>query len=131
VIHDAVRPLLTGELLTSVLEAAREHGAALAAIPARDTVKRVEQGRITATLDRESVWLAQTPQAFRAGLIRRAHEQAVRERISATDDAGLVERLGVPVYVVPGSEENIKVTTPADLIVAEAILARREKKGGP
>jgi 2-C-methyl-D-erythritol 4-phosphate cytidylyltransferase len=126
IIHDAVRPLLTSDLLILVVEAAWRHGAALAAIPSRDTVKSVKQGRVAATLNREVIWLAQTPQAFRAGLIRQAHEQAVRDQVTATDDATLVERLGVPVYVVPGSEENIKVTTWSDLAVAEAILACRE-----
>ena len=129
VIHDGVRPLLTSELLTSVVEAAGSGGAALAAIPARDTVKSVGDGQVKATLDRGGIWLAQTPQAFQASLIRRAHEQAARDQIVGTDDAALVERLGVSVRVVPGSEENIKVTTPADLIVAEAILAKRMVHG--
>lgn len=129
VIHDGVRPLLSQELLTAVIEAARGTGAAMAAVPARDTVKEVEAGVVRATLDRNRIWLAQTPQAFFTDLIRRAHEEAAREGIQGTDDAALVERLGISVAVVPGSEENIKVTTAADLIFAEAVLAARAAGG--
>jgi 2-C-methyl-D-erythritol 4-phosphate cytidylyltransferase len=129
VIHDGVRPFLSQEVLTAVIEAARRSGAAMAAIPARDTVKEVEAGRVRATLDRSRIWLAQTPQAFRTDLIRRAHEAAAREGIQGTDDAALVERLGVSVEIVPGSEENMKVTTTADLILAEAVLAARATGG--
>jgi len=129
VIHDGVRPLLSQGLLTAVIEAARRSGAAVAAVPARDTVKDVEAGLVRATLDRSRIWLAQTPQAFFTDLIRRAHEAAAREGIQGTDDAVLVERLGASVEIVPGSEENIKVTTAADLIVAEAVLAARAAGG--
>lgn len=125
VIHDGVRPLLSQELLTAVIEAARRSGAAMAAVAARDTVKEVEAGLVRATIDRSRIWLAQTPQGFFTDLIRRAHEAAAREGIQGTDDAVLVERLGLPVEIVPGSEENIKVTTAADLIFAEAVLAAR------
>ena len=129
VVHDGVRPLVTHDVLTAVIETAQESGAALAAVPARDTVKQVQGRVIQATLDRESIWLAQTPQAFSADLIRRAHLVAARDGIRGTDDAALVERLGVAVKVVLGSEENIKVTTAADLVVAEAILAARAAGG--
>ena len=125
VIHDGVRPLVTSELLTSVLKAAQSHDAALAAIPARDTVKHAEDGQVKATLERDTIWLAQTPQAFQASLLRRAYGEVERARIIATDDAALVERLGVEVQVVQGSPENIKVTTPSDLVIAEALLAHR------
>jgi 2-C-methyl-D-erythritol 4-phosphate cytidylyltransferase len=129
VIHDGVRPLLSQEVLTAVIEAARRSGAAMAAVPARDTVKEVEAGLVRATLDRSRIWLAQTPQAFFTDFIRRAHEGAKREGIQGTDDAALVERLGISVEVVRGSEENIKVTTAADLIFAEAVLAARAAGG--
>jgi 2-C-methyl-D-erythritol 4-phosphate cytidylyltransferase len=129
VIHDGVRPLLSQQLLTTVIETARRSGAAMAAVPARDTVKEVEAGLVRATLDRSRIWLAQTPQAFSADLIRRAHEAAGRERVRGTDDAALVERLGASVEIVPGSEENIKVTTAADLMYAEAVLAARAAGG--
>jgi 2-C-methyl-D-erythritol 4-phosphate cytidylyltransferase len=132
VVHDGVRPLVTQEVLTAVIAGAEESGAALAAVPARDTVKQVEGRVVRSTLDRETIWLAQTPQAFSADLFRRAHAAAARDGIRGTDDAALVERLGVPVQVVLGSEENIKVTTLADLVLAEAILAARgdQQAGG-
>jgi 2-C-methyl-D-erythritol 4-phosphate cytidylyltransferase len=132
VVHDGVRPLVTQEVLTAVIARAQESGAALAAVPARDTVKQVEGRVVRSTLDRETIWLAQTPQAFSAELFRRAHAAAARDGIRGTDDAALVERLGVPVEVVLGSEENIKVTTLADLVLAEAILAARgdQQAGG-
>lgn len=126
VVHDGVRPLLNDELLTSVLESAQKHGAAVAAVPARDTVKRVKEGRVASTLERETVWLAQTPQAFKTGLLRRAYEEAARTQTTATDDAALVELLGVPVHLVLGSAQNIKVTTPMDLVVAETLIAQRD-----
>jgi 2-C-methyl-D-erythritol 4-phosphate cytidylyltransferase len=113
-------------LLGAVLEAAHHYGAAIAAIPAGDTVKQVENQRVVATLERKTIWLAQTPQVFHVGLLRRAYEKAADDGVVVTDDAALVERLGVAVHLVPGSPENIKVTTPSDLVVAEAILAERE-----
>ena len=105
------------------------YGAAIAAVPAGDTVKQVQNQRVVATLERKTIWLAQTPQVFHAGLLRRAYEKAAGDGVVVTDDAALVERLGVAVHLVPGSPENIKVTTPSDLVVAEAILAEREEKG--
>jgi 2-C-methyl-D-erythritol 4-phosphate cytidylyltransferase len=128
VVHDGARPLVSTELLDSVLVAANSYGAALAAIPARDTVKLGKGGFVVATLEREELWLAQTPQAFHAALLRRAYEEVVRTKVAVTDDAALVERLGVSVHLVLGSVENIKVTTPSDLIMAEALLTQRENK---
>ena len=130
VVHDGVRPLVTVDLLGAVLKAAKEHGAALAAIPAGDTVKRAKEKVVVETLEREAIWLAQTPQAFQASLLRSAYEKAFRDKMMVTDDAALVESLGVSVHLVPGSPENIKVTTPTDLVVAEAILAKREQGTG-
>lgn len=126
VVHDGVRPLVDIDLLGSVVKTAHQHGAAIAAIPAGDTVKRGQKGLVTATLERETIWLAQTPQAFHTSLLRQAYEKALRDQVMVTDDAALVERLGVEVHLVPGSPENIKVTTPTDLVVAEAILTNRE-----
>ena len=126
VVHDGVRPLVSVDLLGKVLEVAHRHGAAIAAIPAGDTVKQSEDQKVVATLERETIWLAQTPQAFHAAILRRAYEEAVRDRVIVTDDAALVERLGVAVHLVHGSSENLKVTTPSDLVVAEAILTQRE-----
>jgi 2-C-methyl-D-erythritol 4-phosphate cytidylyltransferase len=129
VVHDGVRPLVSIELLIKVVEAGRDYGAALAAVQPRDTVKQTEGKRVTATLDREAIWLAQTPQAFHTNLLRRAHSEAAKGRIEATDDAALVERLGAPVHVVPGSAENIKVTTPSDLIVVEGLMRQGDIGG--
>lgn len=125
-VHDAVRPFLTREMITGVLEQAAKHEAAVVAIPMRDTVKQVGTDRlIECTVDRRSLWLAQTPQAFRLALLREAHRKAEQEGIHATDDAQLVERLGHRVALVEGSAENIKITRPEDLAIGEAILAAR------
>ena len=128
VVHDGVRPLVDMDLLGSVVKTARQHGAAIAAIPAGDTVKRGQKGLVTETLERESIWLAQTPQAFHTSLLRQAYEEAHRHQVLVTDDAALLERLGVEVHLVTGSPENIKVTTPIDLVVAEGILAHRRQR---
>jgi 2-C-methyl-D-erythritol 4-phosphate cytidylyltransferase len=120
VIHDGARPLVTARLIEEGLAAAQETGAAVCALPAQDTVKRVDaQGRVVRTLDRRRLWLIQTPQVFRYDILRQAHK---RSRRPATDDAALVERLGHRVQVYPGSPRNLKVTTPEDLALAEALL---------
>ena len=123
VVHDAVRPMVDPAAIAACMEAARETGAAILAIPVADTVKRCAGDRVVETVSRGDLWLAQTPQAFRADVLRRAHAEAAREQIIATDDATLVERLGLPVAVVPGSPSNRKITTPGDLAWAEALLA--------
>ena len=120
-IHDGVRPLLPASLVEPLIVAARESGAAILAVPVKDTVKEVEQGLIVETPERSRLWQAQTPQAFRFGLIRRAHERALDEGRRGTDDASLIERLGLPVRVLSGSYRNIKITTPEDLVLAEAL----------
>jgi len=121
-IHDGVRPFVSEDILTQCLAAVKAHGACIAAVPASDTLKQIGSGgKIAQTLPREGVWLAQTPQGFRLGLARAAHRQARAEGFSGTDDAQLVERLGQSVAVVPGNRANIKITTPDDLLLAEAI----------
>ena len=121
-IHDGVRPLVRAALLTRCLAATRQNGACIAAIPASDTLKQSRaDGRITHTLDRAMLWRAQTPQGFRLGLIRAAHRKARQEGFTGTDDAQLVERIGQPVFIVPGQRTNIKLTHPDDLPLAEAI----------
>jgi 2-C-methyl-D-erythritol 4-phosphate cytidylyltransferase len=123
VIHDAVRPLVDDACIRACVDAARAHGAGIAAVPAVDTLKRVTRaGSIEATLPRADVWLAQTPQAFRAELLRSAHRLAREENFMGTDDASLVERQGGSVRIVPGSRRNIKITTPEDMALAEALL---------
>lgn len=127
-VHDAVRPLITRDLVERVIRRAGEIGGAIVAVPMRDTVKEVgPEGVIAATLDRGRLWLAQTPQVFRVKVLREAHRKAHLERFHATDDAQLVEWLGHPVAVVEGSDENLKITRPQDLAIGEAILAARLK----
>ena len=126
-IHDAVRPFVTLRMIAEVVAAARKEGAAIIALPMRDTVKQVRtNGMIERTVDRTPLWLAQTPQAFRRDWIVTAHRNAHAEGVRATDDAFLVEWLGHSVAVVEGSGENIKVTRPEDLVIGEAILASRK-----
>lgn len=124
-IHDAVRPFVTPELISEVVARARSTGAAIAAQPATDTIKEVESGVVVRTLDRSRIFRAQTPQAFRYDLIRRANDEAHRagiERASLTDDSILVERLGVNVSIVEGPESNVKITTAGDLAFARFLL---------
>jgi len=129
-IHDGVRPFVRPEQIAATVEKARETGACILALPVADTLKRVaEDRRIQSTLERKSVWMAQTPQVFRFSIIWQAHQAARKAGYSGTDDAQLVERLGLPVTVVRGSRSNIKITTPEDLALAEAILATDRFKG--
>jgi 2-C-methyl-D-erythritol 4-phosphate cytidylyltransferase len=123
VVHDGARPMVTAELIDAAIGGAMEAGAALCAIPVSDTVKRGDpEGTVLETLAREGLWLAQTPQAFRAELLRRAHAAT---DVDVTDDATLIEMLGAPVKLVAGSRENVKITTPDDLRLVEALLAAR------
>jgi len=120
VVHDAVRPFITRALIDAVLGAARATGAAICALPIAETVKRVGGGLVQGTLDRSELVAVQTPQAFRADLLREAHDKARRDGFTGTDDAMLVERLGQSVQVVAGLAENVKITTPVDLRRARA-----------
>ena len=115
VVHDAVRPFIDRRLIDAVVAAAAEYGAAICALPIAETVKRVRDGAVEATLDRSGLWSVQTPQAFRPALLREAHDKARRDGVVGTDDAMLVERLGHPVRVVAGLAGNVKITTPEDL----------------
>lgn len=132
VVHDAVRPFVTGTMVAEVVDGARTHGAAIAAIPLHDTVKQVDSdGMIDTTLDRQRLWSAQTPQAFGVELLREAHRSGQQAGVEATDDAFLVERIGHRVSIVNGSPDNIKVTRPEDLVMGEAILADRGNRPFP
>ena len=122
-VHDAVRPLVGDDLIDAVIEAATVHGAAVPVIPVSDTPKLLRpDGGVEATLERDRVGLAQTPQGFSTELLRRAHRAAEGDGIGATDDAALVERLGLPVATVPGRPDNLKITAPGDLRRAERWL---------
>jgi 2-C-methyl-D-erythritol 4-phosphate cytidylyltransferase len=123
-IHDAARPLATPAMFAACLEAVRRADGAIAAIAVADTLKRTDDRTITATVARAGLWQAQTPQAFRRVMLIKAHDRAVRERWAATDDAELIERCGGRVEVVESSATNFKITTPADLEIAEALVAR-------
>ncbi|UPU38241.1 2-C-methyl-D-erythritol 4-phosphate cytidylyltransferase [Geomonas paludis] len=124
-IHDGVRPFVSVQMLEDSVAAAREAGACVVAVPVKDTVKVVREGVVAATPPRETLWLAQTPQGFRYGLIRAAHDQAAAAGFLGTDDASLMEWQGQPVRVVQGDYRNIKITTPEDLILAEAFLKEK------
>jgi 2-C-methyl-D-erythritol 4-phosphate cytidylyltransferase len=130
VIHDAARPFATPAMFEDALRAAAEHGAAIAAIPIADTLKRVESGAIVTTVARAALFQAQTPQAFRRDLLKRAHRLAVQNKVAATDDADLVERLGASVRIIEGSPRNLKITTPADLEIAQALIRAASQSPG-
>lgn len=122
VVHDAARPLVTDETIARVIDEARRGHGAIAALPVVDTLKAVDaNGRIVRTVERTGLWRAQTPQAFPRELLERAHVEARRDGIQATDDAALVERLGVPVVVVRGSERALKITEESDFARADAL----------
>jgi len=125
IVHDAARPLATPAIFEACLSAAARAGGAIAAVLVSDTLKRIVDGAISATVARAGLWQAQTPQAFRRDLLVAAHLRAVREGIVATDDADLVECMGARVEVVEASTNNIKITTPSDLAIVEAIIAER------
>jgi 2-C-methyl-D-erythritol 4-phosphate cytidylyltransferase len=127
VIHDGVRPLIAPQLIEAGIMEARQTGAAIVAVPARDTVKRLGPGGKLQTLNREEIWLAQTPQIFEFSLLCQAHHKANQDKFTGTDDASLVERLGHPVSLIPGDYGNIKITTPEDLTIAEALIKKKRK----
>lgn len=126
-IHDGARPLVTGEVIQEAIAAARKSGAAAPCVPVVDTIKRWEDGLGVETVDRSSLRAVQTPQVFEAGLIRAATQKALEDGELLTDDCGAVERLGKKVTLTRGSRENLKITTPLDLVLGEAILNAREE----
>lgn len=125
-VHDAVRPFVTAEIIHNVIEAAEKYGAAIAGMPAMDTIKQVERtadgALITSTISRERVVMAQTPQGFRYSVLKKAFDEATADGFLGTDEASLVERSGHQVAVVMGAPRNIKITTPADMELAEFFL---------
>lgn len=126
IVHDGARPLVTESLIFQIVEAARIYGAVSCAVPLKDTLKMGdEQHFVTSTLPRDKLWLVQTPQAFTYQLLFDAHLKARKSGLVGTDDASLVEAVGHPVKLIPGSYENIKITTEEDLLIAESFLKRR------
>lgn len=125
-VHDAVRPFVTTELIDQVVEQAQRDGAVILGVPAVDTVKRVDQRIVHATLPRETIMLAQTPQAFHTDLLRQAYAAAERDGFAGTDEASLIEHMGHDVHVMMGSARNIKITRPSDLQLAQFYLENPE-----
>jgi 2-C-methyl-D-erythritol 4-phosphate cytidylyltransferase len=130
-VHDGARPLVSPDLFEACIAAAQQTGAAIAAIPVADTLKRVANGVIETTIPRDGVWAAQTPQAVRADLLREAFAFAHANRLEVTDEAGLMEAVGVPVAIVPSTARNIKITRPEDAVVAESFLRASARPGRP
>lgn len=128
-VHDAARPLVRAAVIQRAIERAATGVGAVVAVPVADTIKVVTDGVIAETADRTCLWQAQTPQAFPRGMIMDAYRRAAAEGLAATDDAALVERYGGRVVVVEGDRSNLKVTTEADLAVAEALLREPERHG--
>ena len=128
-VHDGVRPFATGELIRRTIETAKLHGAAVAAVPIKDTIKMVEGDLLTKTLDRRLLYSVQTPQGFSKDLLVRAYDEAYRNNYYGTDDAALIEKIGEKVYVVKGDYNNIKITTMEDIVFGEAILGGKMENG--
>ncbi|MBI5971433.1 MAG: 2-C-methyl-D-erythritol 4-phosphate cytidylyltransferase [Deltaproteobacteria bacterium] len=128
-VHDGARPLVTPELIEAVIKAAADYGGAAAAVPVKDTIKETRGAFIKKTVPREKIWAVQTPQAFRTALLIKARAAAVKSGFTGTDESSLVERLNKKVALVPGLYENIKITTPEDLIAAKAFFEKRMGRG--
>ncbi|MBN2439652.1 MAG: 2-C-methyl-D-erythritol 4-phosphate cytidylyltransferase [Deltaproteobacteria bacterium] len=126
-VHDGVRPFVTGGLIERAIAGAKAFGAVAPGVSVRDTVKKVDAaGWVVKTVQREGLWLVQTPQAFRRGVILAAYERAAKDGYYSTDDASLVEKTGIPVRMIPGDAGNIKITAPEDLERAERIVSGRK-----
>ena len=123
VIHDGVRPFVTKQMIEESIRSAVRFKAVVMAMPVKETIKMVQRdGTVLKTLDRESLWQIQTPQTFQVNVIKEAYYRATEDGFIGTDDASLVERLGVKVHILPGSYTNIKITTPEDLMLANLLL---------
>ena len=125
-IHDGARPLVSMRVIEEVIAAAEKYGAAAPAIPVHDTIKVAQNGIVAQTPDRSTLFAVQTPQVFRTEAIRTALQAALEKNLPLTDDCSAMEAAGYPVHLTAGEEENLKITVPSDLILAEAILKRRE-----
>ncbi|MFD1864785.1 2-C-methyl-D-erythritol 4-phosphate cytidylyltransferase [Planococcus chinensis] len=127
-VHDAARPFIASRVIAELVNEAEKTGAAIAAVPVKDTIKKAAGGIITETVDRAQLWMIQTPQAFRYELLLNAAQAAHKEGFLGTDEAMLVERMGLPVHIVESTYENVKMTTPEDLIYGKAILESRKQE---
>jgi 2-C-methyl-D-erythritol 4-phosphate cytidylyltransferase len=123
-VHDAARPFIQKQLISKLVQSAEEYGATVAAVPVKDTIKKVKNGMVLETVERSSLWAIQTPQAFRIPLLLKAHQTALEANFLGTDDASLIEFIGEKVAIVEGDYNNIKLTTPEDIYFAEAIMNR-------
>lgn len=123
-VHDGVRPFVTSEEINQVIHAAAEHGAATIGTRVKDTIKKVEDAIVKETVSRETLYAVQTPQGFKLPVLQQAHTQAKEAGVTGTDDASLVEWMGLPVCLVEGSYRNIKLTTPEDLLIAKAFISQ-------
>lgn len=129
-VHDGARPFVSEDVVRALLDRVTKHGAAILGVPVKETVKKVNpDGVVEETPDRQSMWVVQTPQAFRLSDLRKGHEAALHDAFEATDDAMLMERIGVDVHIVHGDYRNIKITTPEDMWFAEAILKHMRRQG--
>ncbi len=127
-VHDAARPFIATYVIERLVQKAVNSGAAIAAVPVKDTIKKAAHGIITETVDREQLWMIQTPQAFTYELMLKAAQSANEEGFIGTDEAMLVERIGHPVHIIESTYENVKMTTPEDLIYGKAILENRKQE---
>jgi 2-C-methyl-D-erythritol 4-phosphate cytidylyltransferase len=127
-VHDGARPFLSQTVLSAAIRKAYEHGAVTVAVPVKDTIAVVEEGTIRSVPERSTLWAVHTPQIFRTELLRKAHQLAIQDAYTGTDDASLVRRLGHDVVIQIGGYFNIKITTPEDLLIAERVLQERQKE---
>jgi len=127
-IHDCARPFVSQECINNSINDAVEHGISVVAVPAKDTIKMGSGEFVVKTLDRSNLWIIQTPQTFKTEIIKEAHKRAREDDFISTDDTSLAERLGYKVKITPGHYDNIKITTPDDLILAEKILDNKRGK---
>lgn len=125
-VHDGARPFVTDRVITEAINAAKTYGAAIPAIPVKDTIKKAKGNTVSLTPDRSELMAVQTPQVFHKDILRAAISNVMADKLTVTDDAQAVELLGLPVYLTPGDEKNIKLTTPFDIVVAEAMLREHD-----
>ncbi|WP_075620309.1 2-C-methyl-D-erythritol 4-phosphate cytidylyltransferase [Paenisporosarcina indica] len=128
-VHDAARPFIEPSVIAQLTNAAQKNGAAIAGVKVKDTMKRVHNNVIEETVDREQLWMIQTPQAFQTSILINAQKQAAQDDFLGTDESMLVERLGIAVHVVESTYDNVKMTTREDLLIGDAILQKRQQEG--